>query len=138
MAENDTATAARDQAAAKLHRETQVRAALNSEFERVTNESRPTPTQEECDLAKLGLLHPDDKQTQDDLRPMPPLHEQRAALEAAATGDEHQDRSAAEREAAKGRREQAQATARAQQQPPAHQGGQQQPHPPQGQPQGQR
>jgi hypothetical protein len=43
----------------------------------------PTPTQEENDLAALGLLHPDEK-AQADLKPMPPVAAQQAYL---ATGE---------------------------------------------------
>jgi hypothetical protein len=43
----------------------------------------PTPTQEENDLAALGLLHPDEK-AQADLKPMPSVAAQQAYL---ATGE---------------------------------------------------
>jgi hypothetical protein len=44
---------------------------------RVTESQTPTPTQEENDLAKLGLLHPDEKSVPNSPE-MPPLHAQQA------------------------------------------------------------
>ena len=58
-------------------------AALTNATLRVTETSEPTPTQEENDLAKLGLLHPDEK-SQRAAPEMPPLHAQQAYL---ATGE---------------------------------------------------
>jgi hypothetical protein len=46
---------------------------------RNTESSTPTPTQEENDLAKLGLLHPDEK-THPNNPEMPVLHAQQAYL----------------------------------------------------------
>lgn len=58
-------------------------AALTNATLRVTETSEPTPTQEENDLTKLGLLHPDEK-SQRAAPEMPPLHAQQAYL---ATGE---------------------------------------------------
>jgi hypothetical protein len=46
---------------------------------RLTESQTPTPTQEENDLAKLGLLHPDEKSVPNSPE-MPPLHAQQAYL----------------------------------------------------------
>ena len=54
-------------------------AALTNATLRVTETSEPTPTQEENDLAKLGLLHPDEK-SQRAAPEMPPLAAQQAYL----------------------------------------------------------
>ena len=53
------------------------RAALTNLTLRVTESQTPTPTQEENDLAKLGLLHPDEK-SQPAAPEMPPVAAQQA------------------------------------------------------------
>lgn len=58
------------------------RAQLTEQTLAVTAQSQPTPTQEENDLLKLGLMHPDDK-ANPDVPVMPPLAVQQAALEKA-------------------------------------------------------
>jgi hypothetical protein len=57
----------------------QARAALTTQTLEVTSQSQPTPTQEENDLLKLGLMHPDDKANPDNPE-MPPLAVQQALL----------------------------------------------------------
>jgi len=59
------------------------RAALTNLTLRVTESQTPTPTQEENDLAKLGLLHPDEK-SQPAAPEMPPVAAQQAYV---ATGE---------------------------------------------------
>ena len=58
-------------------------AALTNMTLQVTEGAIPTPTQEECDLLKLGLMHPDDIGAPEVPEP-PPLHAQQAYL---ATGE---------------------------------------------------
>jgi hypothetical protein len=60
--------------------QTERRRALTDLTLRVTESQTPTPTQEENDLAKLGLLHPDEKEDPNNPE-MPPLHVQQAYLE---------------------------------------------------------
>jgi len=48
----------------------------------LASQNTPTPTQEENDLLKLGLMHPDDKASPD-VQEMPPLDEQQAMVDAA-------------------------------------------------------
>lgn len=60
----------------------QARAALTAQQLKVTEQSQPTPTQEENDLLRLGLMHPDDKANPDNPE-MPPVEVQRALLEKA-------------------------------------------------------
>jgi len=55
------------------------RAALTSLTLRVTESAVPTPTQEENDMAKLGLLHPDEK-SQGAAPEMPTVAAQQAYL----------------------------------------------------------
>jgi len=55
------------------------RAALTASTLMVTENSRPIPTQEENDLLKLGLMHPDEKSTPAAPK-MPALEVQRAYL----------------------------------------------------------
>ena len=63
--------------------QTERRAALTNLTLRVTESQTPTPTQEENDLAKLGLLHPDEK-SQGAAPEMPPVAAQQEYL---ATGE---------------------------------------------------
>ena len=49
---------------------------INKKAAEVMENSKPTPTQEEADLAKLGLLHPDDRVDPENPE-MPSLEEQR-------------------------------------------------------------
>lgn len=55
------------------------RAALTEMTLRNTEQQTPTPTQEENDRAKLGILHPDEKAVPNNPE-MPPLHAQQAYL----------------------------------------------------------
>jgi hypothetical protein len=59
-----------------------VRAELTEQTLKVTSQSQPTPTQEENDLLRLGLMHPDEKATPDNPE-MPSLAVQQAMLEKA-------------------------------------------------------
>jgi len=59
------------------------RAALTNLTLRVTESQTPTPTQEENDLARLGLLHPDEK-SQPNAPEMPTVAAQQAFV---ATGE---------------------------------------------------
>ena len=60
----------------------QARAALTAQQLKVTEQSQPTPTQEENDLLRLGLMHPDDKANPDNPE-MPSLAAQQALLQKA-------------------------------------------------------
>ena len=60
----------------------QARATLTEQTLKVTAESTPTPTQEENDLLRLGLMHPDDKAAPDN-PVMPQLAVQQAMVEKA-------------------------------------------------------
>ena len=52
--------------------------ANNAKAAEVMEKSKPTPTQEENDRAKLGTMHPDEREVPDNPE-MPPLEEQRKA-----------------------------------------------------------
>lgn len=58
--------------------------------ERVMNESRPTPTQEENDLIKTGAMHVDDKEEPDGPT-MPPIAVQHAHMAEATRTDSGED-----------------------------------------------
>jgi hypothetical protein len=45
-----------------------------------TEQSQPTPTQEENDRLRLGLMHPDEKVSPDNPE-MPPLHQQQSYIQ---------------------------------------------------------
>jgi hypothetical protein len=60
----------------------QARAQLTEQTLKVTSESQPTPTQEENDLLRLGLMHPDEKASPDNPE-MPSLEVQQALLQRA-------------------------------------------------------
>jgi hypothetical protein len=57
----------------------EARAALTKKTLEVTEQNQPTPTQEENDLLRLGLMHPDDKASPQNPE-MPPVAVQQAAL----------------------------------------------------------
>jgi hypothetical protein len=78
----------------QLKKEADARRELSAEADRVMAESRPTPTQEENDLAKLGALHPDDKEDPDNPE-MPEVWEQQARIAEAGSGASYQTRDAA-------------------------------------------
>jgi hypothetical protein len=78
-ADADRRHAAREQ----VTRETAVHRELRAQAEMVMATSKPTPTQEECDLLRVGALHPDDVQ-QIDQPEMPHPEQQRAKLAEAA------------------------------------------------------
>lgn len=59
-----------------------VRAELTEQTLKVTDQSQPTPTQEENDLLRLGLMHPDEKASPDNPE-MPSLAAQQALIEKA-------------------------------------------------------
>jgi hypothetical protein len=50
-----------EQAKAQYRADQAARAKLTEQTMTVTAQSKPTPTQEENDLLKLGLMHPDEK-----------------------------------------------------------------------------
>lgn len=60
----------------------QARATLTEQTLKVTGGSTPTPTQEENDLLRLGLMHPDEKADPDN-PVMPQLAVQQAVVEKA-------------------------------------------------------
>lgn len=90
------ARAAEQQAQAAAKAEEERKAAVKTEYEQRKertaaltnltlqatdgNSQQPTPTQEENDLAALGLLHPDEK-SNPPANPMPPLAAQQAYLQ---------------------------------------------------------
>lgn len=74
----------------QAERHAEARRPLVEQAERVMNESRPTPTQEENDLIKTGALHPDDKE-EPDSPTMPPLHVQHAHMAEATRTDSGED-----------------------------------------------
>ena len=76
----EAATQRRKNAAEDLKKDNDRRAELNKKQAEVMENSRPTPTQEETDLARLGLLHPDDKSATGNPE-MPPVAEQRAEID---------------------------------------------------------
>jgi hypothetical protein len=66
-----------------------VRAELTEQTLKVTSQSQPTPTQEENDLLRLGLMHPDEKVNPDNPE-MPSLAVQQAMVEKAQPAASHQ------------------------------------------------
>jgi hypothetical protein len=72
-----------NQARAEYDQQKERRAALTNLTLKVTESQTPTPTTEEIDLAKLGLLHPDEK-SQPAAPEMPPVAAQQAYV---ATGE---------------------------------------------------
>jgi hypothetical protein len=70
----------RQEATQEYETQKERRAALTELTLKVTENQAPTPTQEENDKAKLGILHPDEKADPNNPE-MPPLHVQQAYLE---------------------------------------------------------
>lgn len=91
----EAAAKRRQTAAEDLKKDNDRRAELNKKQDEVMANSRPTPTQEESDLARLGLLHPDDK-TPTGNPEMPPLAEQRAEIDKAEQEKSKRDQAAAD------------------------------------------
>jgi hypothetical protein len=75
----EAANKRRKDAAEDYKKDNDRRAELNKKQAEVMENSRPTPTQEETDLARLGLLHPDDKSATGNPE-MPPVAEQQAEV----------------------------------------------------------
>jgi len=67
---------------AQYRADQKVRAELTEQTLKVTEQSQPTPTQEENDLLRLGLMHPDEKASPDNPE-MPSLAAQQALIEKA-------------------------------------------------------
>lgn len=76
----------------RLQAEAQARAALNAEAARVMDTSQPTPTQDECDAIKLGLLHPDEKGGREAPEMMPLGEQQHRIAEAGGGSAEYRTR----------------------------------------------
>ena len=67
---------------AQYRADQKARAELTAKSLEVSDKSQPTPTQEENDLLKLGLMNPDDKANPDNPT-MPPLGVQQEMLQRA-------------------------------------------------------
>jgi hypothetical protein len=65
----------------QLKADKEKRDAANKQAADVMEKSKPYPTQEQNDMARLGVLSPDDMKPEEKAPAMPPLHEQYKAAE---------------------------------------------------------